>query len=286
LFGVKPLQPKFEGSLYICDVGCFLMAVSFVVIIFVEVGEGDIADAASSRASPEQPLESGVPGDADDAGSPSRLTRSNFGNFTVCTSAACNEAHAEVLAQGSERGENVSSMSVLTAAPLTTDGGNFQLGQWRIPIGILLAIVGGVLAGVQNVPASLHMQNERASTPSAVVFPQCLGVWVTSSVIYLLYSGVAKIQKWKVQHSVIRPSYFAGCIWAVGFYMMNIGINSLGYAIGYTLDAVGPILVASILSIFVYKEIRGRRQLILYSVAETLQLVGVLLIVLYGDQPS
>jgi len=35
----------------------------------------------------------------------------------------------------------------------------------------------------------------------------------------------------------------------------------LGFAVGYTLDAVGPIIIASIVSICWFKEITGRRQL-------------------------
>jgi glucose uptake protein GlcU len=289
-FGVRPLQQKFDGSLHICDLGCFLVAVSFVVIIFVEVGEGGAATAAPPpRASPEQPLEPGVAGDeADDARSSSHAKNitSNFGSFNVCATAVANEARADLLAQTSERLESGSSTCAVPAARQAVDSGSFQLGQWKVPIGILLAVIGGGLAGVQTIPATLYMQEHRNVASSAVVFPQCLGIWAASSMIYLLYGGFAKIRNWKVQHSVIRPSYFAGCIWGIGFYMMVTGIHSLGYAIGYTLDAVGPIVVASILSIFVFKEIQGRRQLILYCVAEVLQLVGVLLMVLFGENPN
>ena len=49
----------------------------------------------------------------------------------------------------------------------------------------------------------------------------------------------------------IRPPYFSGCIWAIGFSFMIVGISVLGFSVGYTLDAVGPIVVASMLSIFV-----------------------------------
>lgn len=50
---------------------------------------------------------------------------------------------------------------------------------------------------------------------------------------------------------------------------MIVGISVLGFSIGYTLDAVGPIVVASMLSIFVFKEIRKPRQLMLFEAQST-----------------
>jgi len=61
-------------------------------------------------------------------------------------------------------------------------------------------------------------------------------------------------------------------------------IKDLGYAVGYTLDAVGPIVVASLLSIFLFREITAKAQLILYGCAFTCQLVGVILISACGQQ--
>lgn len=47
-----------------------------------------------------------------------------------------------------------------------------------------------------------------------------------------------------------------GCQWGP-----PVGRSRLGFAVGYTLDAVGPIIVASLLSICWFREITGRRQL-------------------------
>lgn len=127
-----------------------------------------------------------------------------------------------------------------------------------------------------GVPTSLYNQRHKGQAATDVVFPQCLGIYICSSAIYLLYAAVAKLSGWRVPHAPIRPAYLSGCIWAVGFTFMITGISSLGFSIGYTLDAVGPIVIASLLSVFVFKEISERNQLILYSVAFGLQLIGVL----------
>jgi len=153
-------------------------------------------------------------------------------------------------------------------------------------LGVLLALLAGGLAGVQAVPAALHIQDHPNESSTAAIFPQTLGIWISSSMIYLVYSSVARLQGWEVPHSSIQPAYFSGAIWAVGFALMIGGIKQLGYGVGYTLDAVGPIVVASLLSIFVFKEITGRRALALYWGSFACQLAGVTLMTKYGSSPS
>jgi len=148
--------------------------------------------------------------------------------------------------------------------------------------GILLAIAGGGFCGVQSVPATLYNQANPGAPPTSVVFPQCLGIWAASSVIYLVYAIVAKVGGWRVPHSAIRPAYTSGAIWACGFLLMIAGIRDLGYSVGYTLDAAGPIMVSSLLSLLVFHEITGRTQILLYFAGFSLQLAGVSLIAAYG----
>ena len=109
-----------------------------------------------------------------------------------------------------------------------------------------------------------------------------MGIWAASSAIYVAYSLVAKVGGWRVHHSAIRPAYIAGATWTVGFVLMISDIHDLGYSVGYTLDAAGPIMVSSLLSLFVFREITGKGQITLYFSAFSLQLVGVILISVYG----
>jgi len=148
--------------------------------------------------------------------------------------------------------------------------------------GVLLAVMAGGLSGVQSVPATLDNMEHPAQRPTAVIFPQCLGIWMASNALYLTYAGCSWILGRRVPHSVIRPAYTSGAIWAIGFSFMIWAISELGFAVAYTMDAVGPILVASVLSVFVFKEVKGNAQLALFWCAITLQLVGVWLIAAFG----
>eukprot|EP00928_Gymnodinium_smaydae_P045812 TRINITY_DN30494_c0_g1_i1.p1 TRINITY_DN30494_c0_g1~~TRINITY_DN30494_c0_g1_i1.p1 ORF type:complete len:521 (-),score=124.41 TRINITY_DN30494_c0_g1_i1:408-1970(-) len=149
-------------------------------------------------------------------------------------------------------------------------------------VGVLLAVVAGGLAGVQSVPAALRNQRQPNASATSVVFPQCLGIYICSSCLYIVYASAAKMSGWPVPHSVIRPAYVSGCIWAAGFAFMIYGIRDLGFSVGYVLDAVGPIIVASLLSIVVFREITDPKRLALYAGAFTLQLGGVILMTFFG----
>jgi len=137
---------------------------------------------------------------------------------------------------------------------------------------------------VQSVPATLYNHAHPEKPATAAVFPQCVGIWLASTAVYLIYSVIARIQRWRVPHSVIRPAFFSGGLWASGFGLMIVGIQELGFSVAYTLDAVGPIIVSSLLSVLVFKEIRGKRQLTMFVVVEAVQLVGVVLIACFSKQ--
>mmetsp|Transcript_38829 Transcript_38829/g.102608 ORF Transcript_38829/g.102608 Transcript_38829/m.102608 type:complete len:106 (-) Transcript_38829:64-381(-) len=100
--------------------------------------------------------------------------------------------------------------------------------------------------------------------------------------IYLWHAFMAKCTGGRVPRSAIRPPFFSGCIWAMGFALMVAGIGELGYAVGYVLDAVGPVVVSSLLSMLVFREISGTSQILTYCAGFTLQLCGVILIAIYG----
>jgi len=276
LFGVPRLQPAFEGSLFFCDAGCGLILLSFACMLLVESNEkqepkedGDRSQPAPTvhgRGQTSEEKYTTLPEETGD-----RLLDS--GVYAVFALELDDEVEAEA-----------NPVEETSAAPVEPEQRQNSRTSKNYILGVLLAIVAGSLAGVQSVPATLYNLEHPAYPSTAVVFPQCLGVWFASTAIYVVYSGIARLRKKTVQHSVIRPAFVSGCIWSAGFLFMIKGINELGFAVGYTLDAVGPILVASVISICWFKEISGRRQLLIYWTAEALQLLGVVLIIVFSKQ--
>eukprot|EP00929_Paragymnodinium_shiwhaense_P063734 TRINITY_DN31870_c0_g1_i1.p1 TRINITY_DN31870_c0_g1~~TRINITY_DN31870_c0_g1_i1.p1 ORF type:complete len:439 (-),score=68.62 TRINITY_DN31870_c0_g1_i1:233-1549(-) len=326
LFGVNQLK----GNFYACDAGCFLVLISFMVLVFVEGSEGEevgeeplpapppemeisVTSEATSRAHTGSHVSQGR-GDMHHTNSFDR----SVGGFAVVSNAMAKFGGAaepgEFLRGTSdqwrpgalEAGDGSPGAAQPTGSvPLVTAQVGPQDTQSSAPmeeagmpvkpvastlsvkfLGVLLALVAGGLAGIQSVPAVLYNQKRPDASPMAAVFPQCLGTYIAASLIYVVYSCAAKLSGRSVPHSNIRPAYLSGCIWAAGFTGMVSGISALGFSLGYMLDAVGPIMVASLLSIFVFREIVGFKQIAIYSAAFSLQLVGVGIMTAFSEHSS
>lgn len=324
-FGLFQME-RLQGNLLVCDLGCALILISFVVMVFVEGEEKGTSRGQNLELPPpifpidnhyREMYQRWRQGEA-------RGARDLPQSFVMETAIAVRSAmfgHAamepnsnlksvggfgllgtrsEVVPLRPTEDYPVSNGAAATpsilrrnsepnlALPLSlhnSDGQGIDLSSGSAVkfLGIALALFAGGLAGVQSVPATLYNQRHPEASATVVIFPQCLGIYICSSFIYLFYAAVARASGWSIPHSAIRPPYFSGCIWAVGFSFMIVGISVLGFSIGYTLDAVGPIVVASMLSIFVFKEIRKPRQLMLYWGSFTLQFAGVLLMTFFSE---
>jgi len=267
LFGVKTLS----GQLIFCDLGCLLILASFFAMVFVEAGHESKDDSDSEGSSEESGAEWTRVQSVGPMAAECDVRFMATGGFSVF---------------GVPEGDHE-----LGKAPLQVDLARHQhiatldrLGPGAQKVlGVILAILAGGLCGVQGVPATLWEARHPEAEAFAVALPQCIGIWVCSSGILILYSSVAVIRGVKLKKSVIGPAYASGCIWGVGFACMMKGISFLGYSVGYTLDAVGPILVSSLLSVFVFREITTKKPLLIYFGAFSLQLVGVLLIGCFGE---
>eukprot|EP00929_Paragymnodinium_shiwhaense_P033786 TRINITY_DN18494_c0_g1_i2.p1 TRINITY_DN18494_c0_g1~~TRINITY_DN18494_c0_g1_i2.p1 ORF type:complete len:425 (+),score=56.74 TRINITY_DN18494_c0_g1_i2:238-1512(+) len=350
LFGLPRLETSLPHGLLMCDIGCLILLIGFVIMIFVEND-----DHGGKHSTSEKRGNNSVCVDETVLGPPVRRVSSegeeltdfrrqyrkwrlgeakgarhtvgrfviravsqrrvhSFGNFgvfgtleegapeTAASSplAAAAADHHEALDFSAERGiargradsRNSPTLQRSLTEPLLPSYGS------RIPhkkaeakrkclqrlVGVALALGGGGLCGVNNIPSALYALEHPDVQPYSAVFSQCLGIWLASSAIYLIYSCLAWFAGWKVPHSAIRPPYISGCIWCVGLTCMLSGIKGLGYSVGYTLDAVGPVIVSSMLSVAVYKEIQPGPQLIYFSISLLCQVVGVVLIALYGRQ--
>jgi len=155
--------------------------------------------------------------------------------------------------------------------------------RYRRIVGIILAVFAGVATGLNTMPFDIWKHNTAEGARMSdiqFVFSQCLGVFLMSSLLYWIQASYATIRGKLVHHVPIRPAMIGGILWVLGDLCMLYAITGVGYAAGYTIGAVGPTLVASVISFFVYKEIKKRKQRLFFGAAFFLQLVGVLMICL------
>jgi glucose uptake protein GlcU len=148
-------------------------------------------------------------------------------------------------------------------------------------VGIILAIFAGILTGLNMMPFDLWANNTdegKRMSGLQFVFSQSVGVFLMSSILYWVQSMYATARGKLVHHTPIRPAVIGGILWILGNSASIFALQGLGYAAGYTIGAVCPTLIASCISLFIYKEIRQRKQRIYFAVAFALQLAGVFMI--------
>ncbi|VDM75354.1 unnamed protein product [Strongylus vulgaris] len=94
---------------------------------------------------------------------------------------------------------------------------------------------------------------------------------------FIIYSLIKKNKPW-INPSGAVPTMLGGAIFSIGMSAFVTAIDMLDQAIAYPICAMAPGLVVSSWSIFYFKEITGRRNLIWLTTAYGLTLIGVMLI--------
>jgi glucose uptake protein GlcU len=153
----------------------------------------------------------------------------------------------------------------------------------RRMVGIILSLFAGIATGLNTMPFDLWKNTTEEGarmTDIQFVFSQCLGVFLMSSILYWVQASYATARGKLVHHVPIRPALIGGILWVLGDITMLFSLTGLGYAAGYTIGAVGPTLVASCISFFIYKEIKEKKQRMYFGAAFLLQIAGVLMICL------
>lgn len=150
-------------------------------------------------------------------------------------------------------------------------------------VGIVLSVFAGIATGLNTMPYDLWKNNTQDGARMQsiqFVFSQCVGIFMISSLLYWTQASYATAKGRLVHHVPIRPAVVGGLLWVLGDLTMLYAFSGLGYAAGYTIGAVGPTLVASCISFFIYKEIKEKKQRIFFATAFVLQMTGVLMICL------
>ncbi|CAK9106401.1 unnamed protein product [Durusdinium trenchii] len=150
-----------------------------------------------------------------------------------------------------------------------------------IVLGWLLAGVAGVCRGLNPVPFAMWHRTYPSTQSACFVFPMALGVWASSTTIYLGYTSCKKVLHLRSPAKPnIRPAFLSGCFWALGFACFAKSLDDIGYTATYMLSVIGPVLVSQLISVFIFKEIQDTTQLRWFAASCVVQAFGLSCIVL------
>nr|CCA22985.1 conserved hypothetical protein [Albugo laibachii Nc14] len=156
-------------------------------------------------------------------------------------------------------------------------------------VGTLLAILLGAILSTSLIPF-VHWQQDcephdrsnaavmATCNPLNFVFSQCLGIYLTSTIAFLLYSLFHRfVWRKSMPRSVMRPAYVCGVLWALGLTGQLFSAGVIGFDQVYPLSSIGPAIVSMLWSAVYFKEIQGIPNLCILAVATSMVLLGTIL---------
>ena len=151
-------------------------------------------------------------------------------------------------------------------------------------IGSILAITTGAIFGLVFNP-STYIQDHLDKYPDATknglhyVYAMYSGILISSVFYYVAYIAYKRNRPYLHVRSVL-PALISGMMWGVaqaGFLVAN---SVLSQAISFPLVMIGPGTIATLWSIFYFKDIAGMRNYLVIIAGSTLRVIAAVLIVL------
>ncbi|KAL3108171.1 hypothetical protein niasHT_016362 [Heterodera trifolii] len=149
-------------------------------------------------------------------------------------------------------------------------------------IAIALSVFAGICYGSIFTPVVYIQDNPHLFHPTppkngiSFVFPHFAGVYLTSSVVLLIYLAYKNNRPY-VDTRLIFPSFFAGVLWALGTLGWFWANDILSQAITYPITVSGASVVCALWSVLYLKEV-AKEHLNLFFAAMLLSIIGVVLV--------
>ncbi|CAF1540618.1 unnamed protein product [Adineta ricciae] len=155
--------------------------------------------------------------------------------------------------------------------------------QMRI-LGCFLAILSGVLFGLVFTP-STYIQDHHEKYPQSTknglhyIFSMYTGILFSSLIYYMIYI-ICKRNRPYISIESIFPAFISGIMWGIaqsGFILAN---SVLSQAISFPLISIGPGTIATLWSILYIKDIRGKRNYLIFIIGSLIRIVAAVFIIL------
>lgn len=162
-------------------------------------------------------------------------------------------------------------------------GATWSPTQKRI-IGLTAAALAGVFFGCSFNPAQWVIDNRFDGQANSLdyVFPHFVGILLASWMYTIIYftAKYMKGQRAFVNPDSFLPATMAGAMWGIAEIAWFVANGKLGFAVAFPLICSGPGFVGSMYGIFLFREIKGKRNISTLVVAFLITVPGLICIAL------
>ncbi|XP_033632022.1 transmembrane protein 144-like isoform X2 [Asterias rubens] len=142
-------------------------------------------------------------------------------------------------------------------------------------VGISLAIVAGSFYGFNFVPCIWIQDNVANASQNGLdyVFSHFSGIILTSNVYFLLYC-IFKRNRPQIGVGLVIPSIVSGVMWGIaqsGWFLANFNLSE---SVSFPIITTGPGIIASLWGVIYFREIQGRRNLLVLFLAFAITITG------------
>jgi hypothetical protein len=145
-------------------------------------------------------------------------------------------------------------------------------------LGFGMAVVAGLLFGNTFTPPDYLKDNGYGPVgPLDYIFSHYIGIFATSTLWFIVYCCYMRGSP-LINPKIVLPALISGVMWGIAQASWFIANDALSVAVAFPVITSGPGIVSSLWGVFVFGEIRGRRNYLVLSFAIFLALTGCILI--------
>ena len=142
-------------------------------------------------------------------------------------------------------------------------------------IGSLMAVSQGTISGnVNSFYLSWTSKHNNESTLN-YCFAYYLGIYLGATIMFILMGLYRKANKKSWKKPVIRPAFFSGAMFGVGYAALLFSSDYLVFPVVFVCCNVGAIIISNCWSIFYFKEVSDAKSFRILISAISLMCVGI-----------
>jgi len=152
--------------------------------------------------------------------------------------------------------------------------------------GVVMAVVAGLLYGNNFTPPQYmvaHTEGPDNDHILSYVFSHFTGIFATSTFWFLVYCCVMRSNP-RINPRLVLPGFVSGIMWAIANTCWFIANNALSFSVSFPLITSGPGIISALWGIFVFGEIKGKRNFIMLGLSMFLSITGCVLIAVSGPK--